>query len=140
MGAEQGKTTMSEPSFAENTGQHSLGIKNRFLLYENNYLRCINNLLSEISEGQGGKSQFAELNWADVPAPLELDEYNKECQKVHGENAGAFALYHVSKELELCDDTKERNPHFKGCEFLPGMMRDGKPSTKNGTCKCCIPK
>merc|ERR1712227_964977 len=59
-GQEQGKTTMSEPSFAENSGQHSLSIKNRFLLYENNYLRCINNLLSEIGQENHGNFQFAE--------------------------------------------------------------------------------
>ena len=60
MGQEQGKTTMSEPAFAENSGQHSLSIKNRFLLYENNYLRCINNLLSEIGQENHGHFQFAE--------------------------------------------------------------------------------
>ena len=60
MGQEQGKTTMSEPAFAENSGQHSLSIKNRFLLYENNYLRCINNLLSEIGQENHGNFQFSE--------------------------------------------------------------------------------
>ena len=67
MGQEQGKATMSEPlSFPENsTCVHSLFIKNRFLLYENNYLRCINNLLSEIGQGDEDNDvnfQFAEPN------------------------------------------------------------------------------
>ena len=73
MGQEQGKTTMSEPSFAEPSGQHSLSIKNRFLLYENNYLRSINNLLSEIGQENHGNFQFAEPKG---PANNELERPN----------------------------------------------------------------
>ena len=54
MGQEQTKTTLSEPStFSEprmSNGHLPLAFQNRFLLYENNYLRNVNNLLNEIDD------------------------------------------------------------------------------------------
>ena len=50
-------------------GKLSLNIQNRFLLYENNYLRNINNLLNEI--GQTKRTTLAEVP-ANVSDPINL--------------------------------------------------------------------
>ena len=65
MGNEQAKTTLSEPStFSEprmSNGHLPLAFQNRFLLYENNYLRNVNNLMNETDENHVSKHvQFSE--------------------------------------------------------------------------------
>ena len=146
MGQEQGKTTMSEPSFAENSAQHPISIKNRFLLYENNYLRCINNLLSEISQGHDENLQFSEPYVANqhddnvqfaVPIPPPnadddaMEEHLKECQQKHGENTAIAYLWKSSQKE--CYKHEASNPQFiKECKFVP---TDG----DMGRCQCCVP-
>ena len=111
MGQEQGKTTMSEPAFAETPGQHSLSIKNRFLLYENNYLRCINNLLNEIGQEN---------------AVVNMHDGLKECQRI------AIAS---DMEQEKCDIAGESNTQLKGSKFVSaGKSTDA----EKGYCRCCI--
>ena len=53
------------------TRNHPLNLQNRFLLYENNYLRNVNNLLTEIDQKAAGKPTFAE--------PGKDQEPGKEC-------------------------------------------------------------
>ena len=130
MGQEQGKTTMSEPSFAENSAPHSLGIKNRFLLYENNYLRNVNNLLSEIREENHVKPQFAEPE-GDHSADI------RACQNMYAKNCGPD--YKVGEQVMsscMCGAWKAgEEPHIKSqadCE----KVGTGCKYTEDNMCLC----
>ena len=104
MGQEQGKTTMSEPAFAETPGEHSLSIKNRFLLYENNYLRCINNLLNEIGQENDKNFQFSEpIAIEPIKPPIEPIEPDI-CRlpPVKGKCFADFQRWHYDINSELC--------------------------------------
>ena len=78
-------------------GQHSLRIQNRFLLYENNYLRCVNNLISELGQGKKVEHQFAEPDQSqdnqalrgDLSEQIKKDkqdkaDFIKKCEEVYG--------------------------------------------------------
>ena len=92
MGNEQGKTTMSEPAFAETPGGHSLSIKNRFLLYENNYLRCINNLLNEIGQENDKSFQFSEPIGIE-PIEPPIDPYESDICRLPPESGDCMAAF-----------------------------------------------
>ena len=152
MGQEQAKTTQSEPTtFAENLkgiptgGQHSLIIQNRFLLYENNYLRCVNNLLDEIGEGKKGNLQFSEPDQGSAPDDLAVtvSQAILECGKQWDpETCKAVTLDPVTKKPIGCEcGTKAIHGKYPfssqkdcdECEFIPALHPT---DSYKGYCRC----